>query len=335
MFFEIIVCLGCFILVLALLGLLSPLLGPKQLNLLGSHVLITGGSSGIGKAIAIETVKRGACVTIFARKMDLLLAAKKEVEQHISDSSKQKVLIYSVDVASDFESVEKAVNQAQDKLGPVDALINSAGFSIAGRCEDLELEDIKRLMSVNYFGCVHSTRAVIKVMKERHHGRIVYVSSQAGQVGLFGFSAYSASKFALRGFAESLQMELKPYNVHITLAYPPDTDTPGFEEENKCKPRETRLISETAGLYQPDEVAKSIVNSAVNGRFTCAIGLDGWMLSNVTAGMSPTTNILEALQQIFTMGIFRAVGLIYIESFNRIVSKCKHEDDIKGKSKND
>lgn len=94
---------------------------------------------------------------------------------------------------------------------------------------------LQKLMSINYLGSVYPSRAVITTMKERRVGRIVFVSSQAGQLGLFGFTAYSSSKFAIRGLAEALQMEVKPYNVYVTVAYPPDTDTPGLAEENKTK----------------------------------------------------------------------------------------------------
>jgi 3-dehydrosphinganine reductase len=93
----------------------------------------------------------------------------------------------------------------------------------------------KEIMRINYIGAVYCTKAVVDSMKNRHFGRIVFVSSQAGQLGVFGYTAYSASKFALRGLAESLQMELKPYNIYVTLSYPPDTDTPGLKEENLHK----------------------------------------------------------------------------------------------------
>ena len=75
-------------------------------------------------------------------------------------------------------------------------------------------------------------------------------------MGLFGYTAYAASKFAIRGFAEALEMELKPYNITVTVSFPPDTDTPGFKEEEKGKPKETKLISAAAGLFKPDVVAK-------------------------------------------------------------------------------
>uniref|UniRef100_A0A9L0ST28 3-ketodihydrosphingosine reductase n=1 Tax=Equus caballus TaxID=9796 RepID=A0A9L0ST28_HORSE len=217
-----------------LLYMVSPLISPKPLALPGAHVVVTGGSSGIGKCVAIECYKQGAFITLVARNEDKLLQAKKEIEKH-SVNDKQVVLCISVDVSQDYSQVENVIKQAQEKLGPVDMLVNCAGMSLSGKFEDLEVSTFERLMSVNYLGSVYPSRAVITTMKERRVGRIVFVSSQAGQLGLFGFTAYSSSKFAIRGLAEALQMEVKPYNVYVTVAYPPDTDTPGFAEENKTK----------------------------------------------------------------------------------------------------
>nr|XP_035979863.1 3-ketodihydrosphingosine reductase-like [Halichoerus grypus] len=245
-----------------LLYMVSPLISPKPLALPGAHVVVTGGSSGIGKCIAIECYKQGAFITLVARNEDKLLQAKKEIEKH-SINDKQVVLCISVDVSQDYSQVENVIKQAQEKLGPVDMLVNCAGMSLSGKFEDLEVSTFERLMSVNYLGSVYPSRAVITTMKERRVGRIVFVSSQAGQLGLFGFTAYSSSKFAIRGLAEALQMEVKPYNVYVTVAYPPDTDTPGFAEENKTKPLETRLISETVSVCKPEQVAKQIVKDAI------------------------------------------------------------------------
>ena len=85
---------------------------------------------------------------------------------------------------------------------------------------------------------------------------VVFVSSQAGLIGVYGYTAYAASKFAVRGFAETLDMEVKNYDVSVTVSFPPDTDTPGYHEEAKGKPEETKLISAAAGLFQPEEVAR-------------------------------------------------------------------------------
>lgn len=304
-----------------LLYMVSPLISPKPLALPGAHVVVTGGSSGIGKCIAIECYKQGAFITLVARNEDKLLQAKKEIEKY-SINDKQVVLCISVDVSQDYNQVENVIKQAQEKLGPVDMLVNCAGTSKSGKFEELEVSSFEKLMSINYLGSVYPSRAVITTMKERRVGRIVFVSSQAGQLGLFGFTAYSSSKFAIRGLAEALQMEVKPYNVYVTVAYPPDTDTPGLAEENKTKPLETRLISETTAVCKPEQVAKQIVKDAIQGNFNSSIGSDGYMLSSLTCGMAPVTSITEGLQQVVTMGLFRTIALFYLGSFDNIVRRC-------------
>ncbi|XP_010226824.1 PREDICTED: 3-ketodihydrosphingosine reductase [Tinamus guttatus] len=282
---------------------------------------VTGGSSGIGKCIAIECYKQGAFITLIARDENKLLQTKKEIEKY-SVNDKQVVLCISVDVSKDYELVENVLKQAQEKLGPVDLLVNCAGTSVTGKFEDIEVNSFERLMGVNYLGSVYPSRAVISTMKERRMGRIVFVSSQAGQLGLFGYTAYSPTKFALRGLAEALQMEVKPYNIYITVAYPPDTDTPGFAEESKTKPLETKLISETSSVCQAEQVARVIVKDAIQGNFNSSVGSDGYMLSILTSGMSPVTSITEGLQQVVCMGIFRIFGLFYLGSFDSIVRRC-------------
>ncbi|XP_064299544.1 3-ketodihydrosphingosine reductase isoform X2 [Phalacrocorax carbo] len=276
-----------------LLYMVSPLISPKPLKLPGAHVVVTGGSSGIGKCIAIECYKQGAFITLIARDENKLLQTKKEIEKY-SVNDKQVVLCISVDVSKDYEQVENVLKQAQEKLGPVDMLVNCAGTSVTGKFEDIEVNSFERLMAVNYLGSVYPSRAVIATMKERRMGRIVFVSSQAGQLGLFGYTAYSPTKFALRGLAEALQME----------------------------PLETKLISETSSVCQAEQVARVIVKDAIQGNFNSSVGSDGYMLSILTSGMSPVTSITEGLQQVVCMGIFRIVGLFYLGSFDSIVRHC-------------
>ncbi|XP_078688547.1 3-dehydrosphinganine reductase-like [Branchiostoma floridae x Branchiostoma belcheri] len=332
---AVMIALAVFVGFVIMIFMLSPLISPRPMKLNGSHVMVTGGSSGIGKAVAVEAVKQGALVTIIARNEQRLLQAKKEIEQHMRDKDRQKVLCISVDISKDFSAVEKAVQQAQEKLGPVDMLVNCAGTSFASRFEDIPVDEFKQQMEVNYYGTVHATRAVISTMKYRRRGRIVLVSSQAGQIGLYGFTAYSASKFALRGFAEALQMEVKPYNIYLTITFPPDTDTPGFQTEQTFKPKETKLISETAGLYQPDYVAKRILQDASVGTFLSYIGLDGYLLASATCGMSPLTSMTEGMQQVLTMGVFRVIALFYLGSFDRMVARCAVEREKEMRERQD
>ncbi|XP_013382180.1 3-ketodihydrosphingosine reductase [Lingula anatina] len=321
MFWTIVAC--SFVVFIIILYILSPIIAPKAFQVQGAHVLVTGGSSGIGLGIAKAAAKKGANVTLVARNLVRLTQAREEVEKCCNGSSTQRIQCFSADISQNYGEVEQVIRKAEAHLGPVSMLINSAGAGMSGRFDEIPLEEFRKTMDLNYHGSVYATRAVIKNMKERQNGRIVYVSSMAGQLGLYGYTSYSASKFALRGLAEALQMEVKPYNIYITLAFPPDTDTPGYAEENKTKPEETRLISEVAGLFCPEKVANSILEDSVKGKFLCSVGVDGFLLTNLTCGMSPVTSLMEATQQVVTMGLFRIISLFYLDSFDRVVRRCK------------
>jgi len=298
-------------------------LKPKYFSLKGKHVVITGGSSGIGKEIAREAITQGAKVTIIAR-------SKKMIDETVEEIAQLKygefISGFSCDISKDFKEVELVFEEIVKANGQIDALINCAGTSISGKFEETEMSEFSRMLQVNFIGTVNCTRAVVTSMKNENisknkTSRIVFVSSQAGQAGIFGYTAYSPSKFALRGFAESLQMEMKPFNIICSVAFPPDTDTPGFKEENICKPKETKEISASSGLFQPQEVAKKVIKEMCSGEFFISFGIDGFMLSNLTCGMSPVHSLFSAVSQIFTAGLFRFISLFYLFSFDNIVKK--------------
>ncbi|CAH3029447.1 unnamed protein product, partial [Porites evermanni] len=182
---------------------------------------------------------------------DRLEETLKEVRKHLAPE--RKVLAFSVDLTVDAQDVENTIDQACESLGPVDILINCAGFAVCGLFEETTVDQFKAMINTNYLAGVYTSHSVVKRMKERRKGHIVFVSSIGGQFGIFGFSAYAASKFAVRGFAETLFMEVKPYNIGVSVVFPPDTDTPGFENENKGKPSlqvcEVKLPYLTRPLY--------------------------------------------------------------------------------------
>lgn len=288
------------------------------------HVLITGGSSGIGLAAAIDAGIRGAKVTIVARNESRLKQAVSEIRSQIGESNgdgeDSKIRAISVDISSSVENIEKAFKIAENQNGPIDVLINCAGYSVAEKMEDLSNSDVQGMMNCNWMGSVLPTTAVIRQMKSRRSGHIVFVSSMAGQVGLYGFTGYAASKYAVRGLAEALHMELKPYNIDVTIVFPPDTDTPGFEKENLTKPKETQLISDAGGCFSARQVAKIMLDDIEKGEFLCNIGIDGWMLGNLTAGMSPVPKSLSnALTQVLFSGWFRLVAMVYRNSWDSII----------------
>lgn len=294
----------------------------KKRDLKGKHVLITGGSSGIGLSTAHDVARRGASVTLVARNVANLQKAQEDVESTISSiSSGGKVQFFSADLGSNAEVVTSVVKDAEASLGPIYMLVNCAGFSRAQKFEDLSPQVVKAMMDVNVLGSFFITQEVVRSMKQQEEGIIVFTSSQGGLLGLYGYSAYSAAKGAIVKLAEALHMEVKPYNITVTVCCPPDTDTPGFEEENKTKPTETRLISEAAGLFKADEVAHKLVEDALSGAFFTTNGVEGFMLTTLSAGMGPITDMTSFFAQVFLSGLFRSISAFYLWSFGRIVEK--------------
>ena len=114
-------------------------------------------------------------------------------------------------------------------------------------------------MDLDYFGTLHCVRAVVPSMLERSSGTIVGVSSGAGLIGVFGYTAYAPAKYAVRGLMDTLRAELKPHGIHVSCAFPPDTDTPGFARENETKPPETVAVSGGIKVMPPAKVAAKIV----------------------------------------------------------------------------
>ncbi|CAD5121573.1 DgyrCDS10072 [Dimorphilus gyrociliatus] len=324
------ICIASPAALVVLMYVIDRLISPKKFNPKNAHILITGASSGIGRSLAIEAAKSGAHLTLLARN-EARLSETKTMCEKAAKSDKLNILCVLCDITDDYDQIERCVEDSVKKMGNISMLINCAGTSTSGRFDSLEFSYFKSLMDINYMGSVKVTRAALPSIKKVDNGRIVFVSSVAGQVGLFGYTAYSGSKFALRGLAECLQMELNRYNIRITIAHPPDTETPGFEEENKVKPEETRLISEAAKLFQPDEVAKSIFQTAIKGKFLQSIGLDGYFTKIATCGFGPSTSILESAQQVVLLPIVRVVSLCYLYYFRRLVDRIAKESMDKKK----
>ncbi|XP_015908034.1 3-dehydrosphinganine reductase [Parasteatoda tepidariorum] len=325
----------------------------KRYDLSNEHCLITGGTSGIGLALAIECAKLGASVTILARgksgtpgldkeesdftdpkktsdltKKKSLGTAKKIISSYTKNNA-QKILTFSVDITSEDANLKDIIAEAETNCGPVTFLFNCAGTSISKRFEDSSIQDFKDMLNVNYLGSVSVTQAVLPAMKERCKGKIIFVSSLAGLIGLYGYTAYSASKFALVGLAEALQMEMKPYNIGVTVSFPPDTATPGYAEEMKTKPIETAKISESGGLYEAEIVARKTLYDVLDNKFMSSVGLEGWMLCVACSGTTPVNSIFQLLIQVATTGLMRLGLYIYLLQCDQTIKKCFKERELK------
>ena len=326
---------GALLLLLAAWRLISRRI--NRFNLNNRVIVITGGSSGIGKAVAARCLAAGAHVAILARKLPLLESARAELiagetkrRAHVKDSTSPfpRVTIHACDVAIDA-STEKAFKEiAVAHSNRIDAVVASAGISCPRRFEETDVEEFESVLRTNVTGARNSVFHALPYMSKRggggggggkgdepSGGRIVLVSSMAGQVGLYGYTAYSASKFALSGLAQSLSMELHTRNVLVSLCYPPDTDTPLLALENETKPEITKKLSESASIVSPDIVGRGIVEGMVDFDPHISFGFDGWMLSTLTSGMSPAHSFLQTALEVISMGLWRIVSLIVVGGF--------------------
>ncbi len=239
----------------------------------GKNVYITGGSSGIGLATAKAFAKRGADVIIFARGEMRLDRALKELEDFRIRET-QRFASMAVDV-SEIDNVSVIMERALREFGTPGVLVNSAGMAYPNYFEDIPYEKFDEMLTTNLYGTRNVVSCVVPSMKAAREGYIVNISSIAGFIGVFGYTAYSASKFAVIGFSESLRGELKPHNIRVSVLCPPDTDTPQLHEENRTKPPETKAIAGNAGIMSPESVADALLKGMEKGKFMIIPGLEG------------------------------------------------------------
>lgn len=216
-------------------------------------VLITGGSEGIGFALAAEAVKAGHEVEIWARRQAKLREALTSLNALRSSGAVPTSV--SVDV-SDANSVRAAADRYVAANGSPDRLFHCAGYAVAAFVDQTRDEDVDGMLKANVAGPIHVGRAFAPAMREKGVGAIVLTASDLGFIGLFGWSVYAATKHAVVGYATSLRNELKPFGVSVQVLCPPATQTPGFDKENQTKPASVRKAEAAGGVMSPAEVAK-------------------------------------------------------------------------------
>ncbi|CEM16393.1 unnamed protein product [Vitrella brassicaformis CCMP3155] len=303
----------------------------RRFSIRGCHVLITGASKGIGLELAKESVRRQARrVTLVARNEPTLKQAAQEcnnVAKEAADgggrgSAAVEVVCKVLDV-TDEEAV-MAYGASLAETDPADVLINNAGGTVTKPFDDLTAADFSHCWRLNVMGGVHMCRAILPSMKQRRKGQVVFVSSQAGQVGLYGYSAYSTSKFALRGLSEALEMEAGASGVHVAIAFPPDTDTPGFREESQTRPKITEILAAASGVFPPAVVASTIMNGVEAGLHRIPVGFDGHLLNWLTVGAGPVSSLWVTVQEFLTASVLRLVIAVYHMHWSRVVATHAH-----------
>jgi 3-dehydrosphinganine reductase len=254
------------------------------------HAIISGGSSGIGLALARLLVQRGFHVSILGRDPQRLERARKELEKD-RISTDQDIALNSVDV-TDATKVQAAIDAAILRSGAPEFVIACAGAVTPGHFLRLDPGAFHRDMAVNYFGALHLARAVLPAMRARRRGHLTLISSGAALLGFYGNAAYAPSKFAVRGLAEVLRSEFRPDGIKVSVVYPPDTDTPQLREEIKVRPEPTRRIAGTSGVLDAAFVARTILRGMDSGRFVIA---PGWSMKSLALFHSLVGPLLNRL----------------------------------------
>lgn len=240
------------------------------------RVYITGGSSGIGLALARIYAKAGDDLVLLARDGSKLSAAVAECEA-LRVRADQTVAGEPLDV-SDFETLPDRLRELVAAHGLPELLILSAGIVANKSFLDTSREEYDRVMEVNLSGSREVARGVLPGMLARGSGQIAFIGSSAGLVGIYGYSAYAASKFALTGFVQALHQELTGTGVSVNLVCPPEVDTPMVAAEAESALPQTRFLKNLAGMLSADDAAAQIARGLASNRAVVIPGLRARLL---------------------------------------------------------
>ena len=247
----------------------------KLFYMKGKVVIITGASSGIGRSLATVFFLRGASLTLGARRLDQLEEFKNEIQG--SD-----ILCVKTDVAKETDC-KRLIDLTIEKYGRIDVLINNAGISMRALFKDMNLEVMHRLMDVNFYGTVYCTKYALPYLLETK-GSLVGVISIAGYVGLPGRTAYSASKFAIRGFLDTIRIEHLHSGLHVLVAAPGFTASEvrkvaltanGSPQGETPRNEEAMMSADTCAKYIADAVKKrkrELILTFIEGKLTVLLG---------------------------------------------------------------
>ncbi|KAG1839561.1 hypothetical protein DFJ58DRAFT_812053 [Suillus subalutaceus] len=257
----------------------------------GLHVYITGGSQGLGLALAKLVARKGAHVSIVARNQSKLDDALKELEANRQSPDQVfKAFSFSLNTAEESAAALQAASDAHGGQVP-DAVFACAGTAKPMFLLEMQPEDLSRGMENVYWVQAWTAFAAAKRMvRENKKGKIVLVSSTLGYMSLIGYSSYSPAKHALRGLADSLHSELMLYGIDTHIFFPPTMYTPGFEEENKTKPAITRAIESADEGLTADQAAAGLLSGVEKGYAHITADFITSMFRASTRGCTPRSN---------------------------------------------
>jgi NAD(P)-dependent dehydrogenase (short-subunit alcohol dehydrogenase family) len=227
-------------------------------------VVITGASSGIGRATAHAFAKQGASVVLAARRVDML----REVERECLDLGGDALVVQTDTTQED--QVENLAAQALDRFGRIDVWFNNAGVGVFGRFEDIPSNVWRRVVETNVFGYVYGAKAAMRQFRAQGYGVMINNASIVGRLAKPDSTAYATSKFAVRGFSEALRQEvLDQHDIHICTILPSVIDTPFFHHAANFSHHRVRAAPP---VYTPEKVARTVVRLAESPRAEVIIG---------------------------------------------------------------
>ncbi|MEH7237253.1 oxidoreductase [Bacillus sp. JJ1562] len=241
-------------------------------------VIITGASSGFGLLSSIEFLKKGFFVVATMRD----LQKKEYILSQISNPNLEENLLFCQLDVTDADSLY-AFQTILQKLGRVDILLNNAGFATGGFSEEISISEYRNQFETNFFGLIEVTKLILPFMRQQKSGKIINLSSISGQIGFPGLSPYVASKYALEGWSESLQLEVRPFGIDVALIEPGSFQTNIWSSGKKIAEKsmlstspyyemmekiEARLEKNIASYGDPLEVANFIVGLAAKPSLT-------------------------------------------------------------------
>jgi len=253
-----------------------PFFGAERAPFAGKTAIVSGASKGIGRALAVGVARAGGNVLLIARTPEPLEQAAATARAAATNPATfVQTLVCD---ATDLNVLRPALDAFIARHGIPEYLFNAVGYAYPNYLHALTLADFERNMQANYYGQLVPTLALLPHFRAAGKGHIVNIASVLGFIGAPGYATYTPSKYALFGLSEALRCELQREGVRVSVAFPPDTDTPGFAEENRTKPPAVaRMSSNNNKLFSPEQVAAVILRGVAAGKFEILIGDARWM----------------------------------------------------------
>ncbi|CAM6085463.1 unnamed protein product [Calypogeia fissa] len=284
-------------------------------SLKGKHVLITGASSGIGLALAEQALSEGAYVTVTGRNSATLKNAIAFLSKRVADSS-HRIEMKVADVA-DYKAMTDTIRES-DSWKPIDVVICNAGLTRSGYLDQVAVEDLELTVRTNILGVVYAVHAVLPLMKRRspkHPMAIVLIGSLASLFLMYGNSVYTGTKYALKGIAESLRLELLPYSIKVNLICPGFVRTPFLDEAEKADDLQTLMkdvnLYDRNQAHSPEEVAQRTLKAVKEGSSIVTMTpVLGSALLMLARGFMPDDSILKTLQEMLLYPLVRLFSIV-------------------------